>query len=54
MPRIERLHQNTPEWHRWLMHQLEISEAGQAHLVLPKDRRNLGRNTKETRSRVTP
>ena len=31
MPRIERLHQNTPEWHRWRMHQLEVSGAEQAH-----------------------
>jgi hypothetical protein len=30
MPRIERLHQNTPERHRWRMHQLEVSGAKQA------------------------
>jgi hypothetical protein len=30
MPRIERLHQNTPEWHRRRMHQLEVSGAEQA------------------------
>jgi hypothetical protein len=30
MPRIEGLHQNTPEWHCWRMHQLEVSGAEQA------------------------
>ena len=29
MPRIERLLQNTPEWHRWRKHQLEVSRAEQ-------------------------
>jgi putative phage-type endonuclease len=27
MPRIERLHQNTPEWHRWRMHGIGASDA---------------------------
>jgi hypothetical protein len=30
MPRIERLHQNTSEWHRRRMYQLEVSGAEQA------------------------
>ncbi len=27
MPRIERLHQNTPEWHRWRMQGIGASDA---------------------------
>ena len=27
MPKIERLHQNTPEWHRWRLHGIGASDA---------------------------
>ena len=52
MPRIERLHQNTPQWHRWRQQGLGASDApvimGEAAFKTPRmlwsqDRSHAGR-----------
>ena len=53
MPRIEQLHQNTPDWHRWRQQGIGASDAPvimgdgafktPAHALVDKDRKDAGR-----------